>query len=232
MNLLVISGGRHPYEESTPVLESFLKGAGHDVTVTEDASVLADASAMSGYDALVFNTRRENVPDFGDWALSEDQRNGMRDYIDGGKGFVCIHISTCLASTWPEYHDITGGGWISGTSYHPPYGEFTVNVSNSGHPGSQGISEFSTNDELYMNLAIKEGNDVFITGTSEEGTWPWGPNRTPQLMAGGTYPLGWTRKFGAGNVFVVLLGHDSRSFQTPEFQKIVLNGVDWATARD
>ena len=232
MNLLVISGGRHPYEESTPVLESFLKGAGHDVTVTEDASVLADASALGGYDALVFNTRRENVPDFGDWALSEDQRNGMRDYINGGKGFVCIHISTCLSSTWPEYHDITGGGWISGTSYHPPYGEFAVNVSNSGHPGAQGVADFSTNDELYMGLAIKEGNDVFITGTAEEGTWPWGPARTPQLMPGGTYPLGWTRKYGAGNVFVVLLGHDGRSFETPEFQKIVLNGVDWATARD
>ena len=44
MKLLVISGGRHPYEESTPVLERFLEGAGHDVTVTEDPSVLANAS--------------------------------------------------------------------------------------------------------------------------------------------------------------------------------------------
>ena len=43
MNLLVISGGRHPYEESTPVLNDFLKAAGHEVTVTEDASVLANA---------------------------------------------------------------------------------------------------------------------------------------------------------------------------------------------
>jgi hypothetical protein len=30
----------------------------------------------------------------------------------------------------------------------------------------------------------------------------------------------------------LLLGHDGRSFQTPEFQKIVLNGVEWATAVD
>ena len=64
MKLLVMSGGRHPYHESTPVLEGFLKAAGHDVTVTEDASVLADAPAMRTYDALVFNTRRENVPRF------------------------------------------------------------------------------------------------------------------------------------------------------------------------
>ena len=231
MKVLVISGGRHPYEESTPILETFLKGAGHDVTVTEDASPLADGSAMSGYDALVFNTRRENVPDFGDWTLSESQMQGLKDYVSGGGGFVCIHIATCVAAAWPEYHDITGGGWISGTSYHPPYGEFTVNVSQAGHPGASGIADFSTNDELYMNLAIKDGNDVFITGTAEDGTWPWGPDRNPTHMPGGTYPLGWTRQYGDGNVYVLLLGHDGRSFETPEFQKLVLNGVDWAAAK-
>ena len=230
MKLLVISGGRHPYEESTPVLNGFLKAAGHDVTITEDSSVLANADEMNTFDALVFNTRRENIPDFGDWALGEGEREGMVNYIKSGKGFVCIHISTCLSNTWPEYHEITGGGWITGTSYHPPYGEFTVNVSQAGHPGVQGVSDFSTNDELYMGLAYGDGNDIFLTGDSEEGTWPWGPNRDPMFMAGGTYPLAWTRSYGDGKVFVLLLGHDGRSFETPEFQKIVLNGVEWATA--
>ena len=74
MNLLVISGGRHPYEESTPVLESFLKGAGHDVTITEDASVLTDGGAMSGYDALVFNTRRETCPTLEKWPCPRTNR--------------------------------------------------------------------------------------------------------------------------------------------------------------
>lgn len=231
MKLLVVSGGRHPYEESTPILESFLKGAGHDVTVTEDASVLADAVAMHGYDVLVFNTRRENVADFGDWTLSDSEMEGLQNFISGGRGFVCIHIATCVAAAWPEYHDITGGGWISGTSYHPPYGQFNVNVSNAGHPGASGVADFGTNDELYMNLAIKEGNDVFLTGTAEDGTWPWGPDRSDTFMPGGTYPLGWTRQYGDGNVFVLLLGHDGRSFETPEFQKIVLNGVEWSAAK-
>jgi uncharacterized protein len=229
MKLLVISGGRHPYAESTPVLEGFLKKAGHEVSVTEDASVLADSARMSGYDALVFNTRRENLPDFGEWALAKDQQEGMKRFINSGKGFVCIHISTCLSNAWPDYHDITGGGWITGTSFHPPYGQFTVNVSNAQHPGVRGVADFGTNDELYMGLAIKDGNDVFITGTAGDGTYPWGPDRQPTFMPGGTYPLGWTRTYGQGKVFVLLLGHDGQSFQTPEFQRIVLNGVAWAT---
>ena len=231
MKLLVISGGRHPYEESTPILDEFLKKAGHDVAVKEDASVLANSAEMNEYDALVFNTRREDLPDFGEMALAKDERDGMKNYIRSGKGFVCIHISGCLPKEWPEFHDITGGGWVTGTSFHPPYGQFTVNVSNSGHPGVRGVSGFTTNDELYMGLAIKGGNDVFLTGDAESSTHPWGPDRQPKEMPGGTFPLGWTRQYGDGKVFVLLLGHDGQSFKTPGFQTIVLNGVDWATSR-
>ncbi len=70
MKLLVISGGRHPYEESTPVLEGFLKSAGHDVTVNEDASILARSADMDAFDALVFNTRREDIANFKDMSLA------------------------------------------------------------------------------------------------------------------------------------------------------------------
>ena len=230
MKLLVITGGRHPYEESTPILEGFLKKAGHDVTVSEDASVLADLRGMSAYDALVFNTRRENAADFAEMKLSPGEQNGIKDFIRGGKGFVCLHISGCGSDYWSDFLEITGGGWVSGTSYHPPYSNFTVNVSKPGHQGVRGVSDFSTDDELYMGIDYQEGNEVFITGTSEGGTYPWGPDRVPTNMPAGTFPLAWTRKYGDGMVFTLLLGHDGKSFQTPEFQKIVLNGVDWVTA--
>src|ERR671922_790617 len=230
MKLLVLSGGRHPYHESTPILGDFLSKAGHEVTISEDASVLAHAADMSRYDALVFNTRREALPDLPDLTLSTAEQDGLKNFIRSGKGFVCLHISTCLPKVWPEYHEITGGGWITGTSFHPPYGEFTVHVSAPGHPSVRGVSDFTTPDELYMGLALAAGNEVFITADAVEGTYPWGPDRRPKHMPGGTFSLGWTRQYGDGRVCVLLLGHDGRSFQTPAFQQIVLNGVDWATA--
>ncbi len=229
MTLLVISGGRHPYAESTPVLGDFLSAAGHDLTITEDASILAKADEMRTYDALIFNTRRENLPDFGDLALSSAEQDGLKQFIRSGKGFVCLHIGTCIPDTWPEFHDITGGGWITGSSFHPPYGEFTVNISNPVHPGAQGVSDFTIHDELYMGLAFRDDNDVFITADADEDTHPWGPQRQPTHMPAGTFPLGWTRQYGVGKVFVLLLGHDAKSFQTPGFQQLVLNGVDWVT---
>ena len=228
MKLLVISGGRHPYEESTPILESFLKGADHELTVTEDTSVLADAARMGEYDALVFNTLRA-----GDNGMTRAEQTGMTNFIKNGKGFVCIHIAGCASDDWPQYYDITGGGWVMGQSFHPPYGQFTVDVKNVEHSGAQGISEFITNDELYMNIEFKDGNEVFITSEFEEGTYARNsPQGDPIPMPGGTFPLGWTRMFGDGRVYVTLLGHNGLSFETPEFQKIVLNGVNWVTGKD
>ena len=84
---------------------------------------------------MVFNTRREGLPDVGDLTLSHEEQEGLKAFIRAGKGFICLHISTCLPKAWPEFHEITGGGWITGTSFHPPYGELIVHVSTLGYPG-------------------------------------------------------------------------------------------------
>jgi type 1 glutamine amidotransferase len=221
MKLLVLSGGRHPYEESTPLLLNFLRDGGHDVQMTEDACVLL-TDAMATFDAIVFNTRRE-----GEMTLTKAEQVALTRFVGGGRGFVCLHIASCRPESWPGYHDLTGGGWITGSSCHPPYGQFTLDVKNLDHRCAEGISEFVTNDEMYIQLDMKPGNDVFLTAELEEGTHIWGG--TPTLMAGGTYPMAWTRAYGNGRVFTTTLGHNGLSFQTPEFQRLVLNGVGWAT---
>ncbi len=179
---------------------------------------------MREFDALVFNTRRE-----GDMLLARDEQVGLTRFVGGGKGFVCIHISGCRPAEWQEYHDVTGGGWITGTSFHPPYGQFTVNVKNAKHPCAKGISDFMTNDELYMGIAVKPGNDVFLTGDAKDGTYVWGGKET--FMPAGTFALAWTRTYGNGKVFKTTLGHNGLSFQTPQFQKLILNGIEWATSK-
>ena len=209
MDLLVISGGKHPYHQSTPILLDFLRNAGHSVEMTEDAGVLVSDS-MAGYDALVYNTRRveELTPDYG-------QRTALTQYIGGGKGFVCIHCAAGLPKTWPEYHDVTGGGWVyEGVSTTPGYGQFEMTVKDTEHPCAVGISDFITNDELYMNLGWRPDNDVFLTCEYEAIS----------------QPAAWTRNYGSGRVFKTTLGHDGLAFRTPEFQQLILNGVDWVTA--
>ena len=38
LNLLIVSGGKHPYEETTPVLSDFLVDSDHQVSVVTDTS--------------------------------------------------------------------------------------------------------------------------------------------------------------------------------------------------
>ncbi len=49
MDLLVLSGGRRPYGETTPILVDFLHAAGHQIQVTENLSVLI-SERLLGYD--------------------------------------------------------------------------------------------------------------------------------------------------------------------------------------
>ena len=222
MKLLVVSGGGHPYEESTPVLEKFLLDSGHSVNISWDAGILSDVTKMNQFDALIFNTKRSD-----ETALSHEQIIGMKNFIREGKGFVCIHISGCIPDSWKEYSEITGGGWDLKESFHPPYGKVQVKISDPNHPCVIDVPDFITNDELYMGIKYKEGNNVFMYASSEDQTHQW--RNEDVFMPGGDFPLGWTRKYGAGRVFVTLLGHDGLSFLNPQFQKIILNGVKWVT---
>jgi len=210
MRLLLLTGGKHPYHESTPILTRLLRGAGHTVKVSKSARELASPT-VKNYDAIVLNTRRRKDTDN---HFTTAQENGFRQYVAEGGGLISIHISA-ESPEWPEMKKITGGGWVTGVSNHPPFGRFTVHVRNKAHPCARGIRDFETDDELYCDLNIQPGIDVFLGAPH----------------AGKERPLGWTHKYGKGKVFSLALGHNGIAHQNRGFQKLVLNGVAWATAR-
>jgi type 1 glutamine amidotransferase len=206
MNLLLITGGKHPYEESTPVLQAFLEEAGHSITLSESAYELAGDLAQ--FDAIVLNTLRQEASNND---LNEVQRSGFEGYVTGGGSLLSIHISAASCPDWSETKKITGGGWVLGESWHPPFGWFEVYVDQSDHPIVAGVSNFWTYDECYCGLDIQPGVDVFIHGVVE----------------GEDKPLGWTHQFGNGKVANIALGHAGSSQQHPEFQKLILNALKY-----
>jgi len=208
MKLLLITGGKHPYEETTPVLTRFLEEAGHDVTVSESASELA--GSLDGFDAIVLNTLRQPATEND---LSGSQRDGLKSYVNNGGGLVSVHISAASCPDWADMKKLTGGGWVLGTSWHPPFGWFEVFIDNPNHPLAKGVSDFWTYDECYCGLDIQPGIDVFMHGVVE------GENK----------PLGWSFKVGKGKVANIALGHAGSSQLHPNFQRLILNSVDYVT---
>ena len=210
VNLLLITGGRHPYHETTPVLQEFLKKAGYTVTLSESAEELS--GSLNGYNAIVLNTSRE--PEGGN-DLTAAKREGFRKYVAEGGGLVSVHISGRSCPSWPEMKKITGGGWINGQSWHPPFGWFQVFMGNPSHPIAQGVTDFWTWDECYCSLDVQPGVDIFMQGIVENEK----------------RPLGWSHSYGKGKIASILLGHAGTSQQHPSFQRLILNSVEYVTAK-
>ena len=207
MNLLLITGGKHPYEESTPVLQAFLEEAGHSTTVSESANELS--GDLSAFDAIVLNTLRQEATDND---LNNSQREGFEGYVAGGGSLLSVHISAASCPDWSQTKKITGGGWVLGESWHPPFGWFEVTIDQTDHPITAGVSKtFWTYDECYCGLDIQPGIDVFMHGVVEDDI----------------KPLGWTHQFGAGKVVNIALGHAASSQQHPQFQKLILNALNY-----
>ena len=143
--------------------------------------------------------------------FTEVQRNGLMGYVWTGGGLVSVHISAASSPDWDEMKKITGGGWILGESWHPPFGWFEVQIGNSDHPLAEGVSQFWTYDECYCGLDIQPSIDVFMHG----------------VVDGEDVPLGWSHSYGDGKVANIALGHAGSSQSHPEFQRLILNSVEY-----
>jgi len=124
---------------------------------------------------------------------------------------LSIHISAASCPDWSQAKKITGGGWVLGESWHPPFGWFQVYVDDTDHPVTKGVSHFWTYDECYCGLDIQPGVDIFMHG----------------IVEGEDKPLGWSHQFGQGKVANIALGHAGSSQQHPQFQKLILNALNY-----
>lgn len=207
---LVITGSNHAFDKSAPIIHAALTRQGVASTLTDDKAVLA-SPALSGYDVVVLGsgfTRRVPQPD-GTNAyvpeLSDDQSAGLLAFVRGGKGFVGIH-----GTGWwigGEYVTLVGGH----ANWHPPGLEFTVRIDDRQHPITQGIDDFTVQDEIYMSAWDPSIHVLATAG--------WAERR---------HPMAWTHRYGAGRVFYTTLGHGPGTFENPTMQALLANAVRWA----
>jgi type 1 glutamine amidotransferase len=208
-NVLILSGPNHGFDRSAPLIDAFLQRAGITTTLTDDKGVLA-SSELARFDVVVLGTgftRPERQPDGTRRFVSEltvEQAEGLFAYVRGGKGFLGIHGT---------------GWWIGGeavrlvgghANWHPPGLEFTVHIEDPAHPITQGIADFTVQDEIYMS-AWDPAIHVLATAT-------WAERK---------HPMAWIHRYGAGRVFYTTLGHGPSTFEHPAMQRFLTNAVLW-----
>lgn len=223
--VVVLAGGSphaHDFAATGAALAELATLAGHDVTVSDDPDATA-AALSDGVDALVVDGlwwRMEGAV-YDPWrerhaySPPTETRRALLAFVEGGGGLLAVHTTSICFDDWPEWGDVVGGAWQWGVSSHPPVGPATVRVSSS-HPIVAGLPEqISLEDEVYGDLAIREGVEVHATA-----------RRTPD---DDEQPLVWTHRFGAGRVVYDGLGHDAASIRQRDHARLLTQALAWIT---
>ena len=213
IRVLLISGddvSAHSWREMSETTREILVASGRfDVRVCEDPLILESQTALKAYGVIVFTIYSQRVPVMGDQA-----QENLLSFVKGGKGLFVQHLASASFPQWEEFGRLCGRRWVMGTSGHGPRGDIQAKVVTQEHPITAGMSDFTTNDELYAKLQGTGPIHVLVQADSD-----WSK---------ATEPLVFTLDYGKGRTVHNAFGHDRKALMTPMVQRIITRGVEWA----
>jgi uncharacterized protein len=194
-----------------------------DTTIRTDTEVLTkkqleyNAKNLNDFDAVLFFTG-------GELEMDAQQRADFLSFIhDDGKGFIGIHSATITFTEWPEYGELIGGYFDE-----HPWGTFDapILVEDPGFPGMQQWPRaFVLRDEIYQmkNYSRDKVRVLMRLDTSKLDLKNKSVHRTDNDFA-----VTWAKMYGKGKVFYSTLGHVEENWDRPEFQKMLIEAIQWS----
>jgi hypothetical protein len=198
---LVFAGGKiHDYKGCGEKIFNILSECEElELTMVEDDLSALVSPNLDSYDLIVFYYTVGEI--------SDEQKNGLLNWVASGKGYVGVHSAADSFRECPEYRAMVGGHFVT----HPRYREYQVSVVDSEHPITEGLDEFMVKDEQYItdyDLRVK----VLCSA----------------LWKGKAMPVAWTKNWGKGKVFYLALGHNPDSCEDENFAVLLKRGAIWA----
>ena len=211
-HILVVTGLEypgHPWRQTAPALAAIAaQDPRMDARVVEDAALLASPD-LGKYDAIILNYMNWEKPDPG-----AEAREGLRKFVESGKGLVLVHFACGAFQGWPEFVKIVGRIYDPKLRPHDPFGKFRVEITAVDHPITKGLKPFDTEDELYTCLTGDTPIQVLATAKSK--------------VDGKDYPMAFTVGYGKGRTFHCVLGHDAKCIQNPPVAELYRRATAWA----
>ncbi len=207
VRVLINGGGTsHDFVQAYSQIDAeTLRSAGDAVTYTE--SFKGFPAALQGIDVLIQASNQLPDPD-------NEVREALHKFLEAGHGLIIVHAGAWYNwKTWPDYNTSYVAG---GTHDHDHLGKFVVDVVEAHNPLMQGVStHFEVTDELY-HQEMRSGAAVEVLATA---TSP---------ISKKTYPIVWLVKDSSARIVCITLGHDERTHQSADYERLLRNAVAWA----
>ncbi len=187
---------------------------------TENAAIF-DAADLRRFDTVVWNNVSGDV-------LTLAQRRDFRAYIEKGGGYVGLHGSGGdFFYDWDWYADRLVGARFKSHPMSPQFQAAKLKVDDRNNPVVRGLpEEWTMTDEWYSFKTNPRQNGAQVLITLDESTY--------QPMAGkldlrmGDHPIAWTQCLGKGRSFYTAIGHRPESYNEPNTNRLIGQGVAWA----
>ncbi|MEV5613684.1 ThuA domain-containing protein [Streptomyces sp. NPDC052225] len=202
--------------DSIPHAVATLRSLGLPVRHTEEPVAFADALRERPAVVVFLSTSGD--------VLTDEGRELLAAYVDGGGGFVGVHAAACTEYGWPYYGRLLGARFAR----HPAYQKGRLLVADREHPATRHLGEeWEFTDEWYDFRSDPREADpaVRVLAYADESSYEG-------AEMGGRHPLVWCRTQGAGRVFYTALGHADEAYDDPEFRAHLLGGIDWAAGEE
>ncbi len=199
--------GHHRPIERVPSLMAALGSKGINLTYTDRLEDL-HPEILSKYDGLLI---------YANWdSIGAPQEKALLDFVRSGKGLIPVHCASWCFRNSAEYVKMVGGQF-----WRHRMDTIQANIVQPNHPAVMGLQRFKVVDETYLHDKLQPDNNVLTERDIKADQAKDKPGQK-------TEPYTWTRTYGQGRVFYTAYGHDERTWDSPEFQKLMEQGIRWA----
>jgi type 1 glutamine amidotransferase len=210
---MIVTGG-HGFEREAffSLFDSF-DDMTYEEVVQPHANTLYASQEIDKYDVLVFYDMIQDI--------SEEQKEAFKNLLNRGKGIVFLHHSLVSYQDWAEFEKIIGGRYylksdsLKNTDIIPSNYKhdviIPVEIEDTDHPITAGLSNFDIHDEVYGNYGVLPIVYPLLSTTHPE--------------SGDT--IAWTNEYGKSRIVYIQLGHDHFAYENPSFRRLVYQAIKW-----
>lgn len=233
--LLIAGGCCHDYAAQKEILKQGLEDRANvvvdfvfnaDTSTAPPLAIYGDPAYADGYDVVIHDECSADVKDV---AVVE----GVLAPHRAGLPAVNLHCAMHSYRIAPDVKQPVAPGspesfWFDflglQSAGHGKQLPIAIEITDAGHPVMTGLSGWTTiNEELYNNIAVREGTKVLARGSQE-------PNDRPGYTEAAVV---WTNEYGAkkARVFSTSIGHNNDTVADPRYLDLVARGLLWACGK-
>jgi type 1 glutamine amidotransferase len=185
-----------------------------DVVISEDKStkpsfpMYENKDWAKGYDVVIHDECAAEVKDM---ALVGNVVNVHKNGLPAVNLHCAMHSFRTGTDAWFEFLGLQSSG-------HGPNKPIAIEFTDTSHPITQGMANWTTGDEeLYNNLKVFPTAKPLALGTQDQGK-------------GGTATavLAWTNDYHGTRVFNTTLGHFNETVADERYLNLVVRGALWS----